>query len=365
MSFGKIRASYGTTGNDQIGDYKYLTTYSAYYIPYQGVSTLTPTALGNPYYGWEVNKKLEGGVDLGFLKDRIYLSADYFRNRSGNQLVGEPLTTVAGFTTVTANLPAVVQNTGIELTLNTKNIKTRSLTWTSSLNLTVPRNKLISFPGLAENPNYQYFYSIGKPILGSHPSYHYTGVDPQTGLYTFQDLNGDGLIDYRDRQFLKTPTQNYYGGFDNNFSYKGWTLDIFFQFVKQTGVNDAGAFFQAGEFNINIPSAMQNAWKNPGDNASIQRYTTSGGTALTAARNFSGSDDNLTDASFIRLKNVQLAYSLPISWQQKMHVQNFRVFAQGQNLLTITKYRGLDPENQSTASLPPLRMITIGLEVGL
>jgi len=363
LSFGKIRASYGTSGNDQIGDYQFLSTYSSGGI-YQGVSTLQPTAISNPYYGWEVNKKLEGGLDLGFLKDRIYLTIDYFRNRSGNQLVGLTLPNVTGFNTVVANLPAVVQNTGLELQLNTTNIKTKSFSWSSSINLTVPRNVLVSYPGLSSSI-YADFYSIGKPIY-TPAVYHYTGINPQTGVYTFQDVNGDGVLNNSDRQHVNGALQKYFGGFDNSFSYKGLQLSVLFQFVKQTGINYLNSFPFPGLFNQNQLVNVQKAWQNPGDIVTNQRYTSNGGTAAANAYGlFEGSDARYTDASFIRLKNIQLSYRLPASWTQKMHIQNFRVFLQGQNLLTITKYEGLDPETQSASTLPPLRTITAGLELGL
>ena len=112
LSFGKLRFSYGTTGNDQIGDYQYLSTYSPNSTTYQGVSGLNPTSLANPNFSWEVDKKLEGGVDVGLLNDNINLSVSYYRNRTANQLVGEPLPLVTGFSSVEYNLPAVVQNTG-------------------------------------------------------------------------------------------------------------------------------------------------------------------------------------------------------------------------------------------------------------
>ena len=364
LSFGKLRASYGITGNDQIGDYQYLSTYSAYYIPYQGVNTIYPTSLSNANYAWEVNKKLEGGLDLGFLKDRIYLTVDYFRNRSGNQLVGYTLPYQTGFVSVIANLPAVVQNTGLEFDLHITITKGKSFTWTTALNLTVPRSKLISYPDLAESSN-RFNYTIGKP-LNTPYLYHFTGLDPQTGLYTVADLNGDGKIDNSDLQALKTIGQNYYGGLNNSFSYKGLQLDVFLQFVKQTGKNYLGAFGAPGFlFNRNFPVSFLNAWSNPGDATAVQRYSTTGTAASNANSNFLKSDASITDASFIRLKNVQLSYRLPNTWQRHMHVQNFRVFIQGQNLLTITKYQGLDPENQGITALPPLRMLSAGLEIGL
>lgn len=364
LSFGKLRASYGSTGNDQIGDYQYLSTYMPYTgSTYQGISTLYPTGIANPYFGWEVVKKLEGGVELGFLKDRILFTVNYYRNRTGNQLVGQPLpSTAGGFGSIQANLPAIVQNTGTEIILTSTNIRTKDFTWTTAINLSIPRNKLVAFPGLANNPNYNLSYSVGRPLF-SQPRYHYTGINKQTGLYTFEDINHDGAIDYKDVQFLKQKTQNYFGGIQNSISFKEWTIDFLLQFVKQTGSNYLANFGNPGYAFKNQPVEVLKAWHVPGDDAAIQKYTQTAGAALTAAANYAFSDAIISDASFIRLKNISVSYNLPSKWQHSMHLQNSRLYFQAQNLFTITSFRGLDPETQGL-SLPPLRMITGGIQVG-
>src|SRR6185503_4418212 len=149
LSYGKVRGSYGVAGNDQLTDYQYLSTYSPNSLGYQGVTGLTPTSLTNPNFGWETVKKLEFGLELGFLKDNLMLSASWYRNRTGNQLVGYSLPAITGFTSVQANLPAVIQNTGLELEVTSSNIKGKDFSWTTSANFTLPKNKLISYPNLA------------------------------------------------------------------------------------------------------------------------------------------------------------------------------------------------------------------------
>ncbi|MES2277939.1 MAG: SusC/RagA family TonB-linked outer membrane protein [Bacteroidota bacterium] len=356
LSFGKFRASYGTTGNDQIADYQYLSTYNTSGT-YQNTSGLIPTRIASPYFAWEVVKKLEGGLELGFLKDRVMLNVDYYRNRTGNQLVGQPLPTQDGFTSIQANLPAIVQNTGIEAELTTENLKGK-FNWTSSFNISVPRNKLVAFPGLASNSSYSNSYVVGKSIF-SAPYYHYTGIDPQTGLYTFQDVNRDGVLSGADRlQFLKVITQDYFGGLANNFTYKNWQLNIFVQFVKQTGLKP---LFVPGYYNSapNVPTYLLDRWQNPGDQTDIPRFFT-GGTALTAAGNAASSDYQITDASFIRLKTAAFSYTLSKDWVHHLGLLAASIYVEGQNLLTITKYQGYDPETQGK-NLPPLRMMTLGV----
>lgn len=368
LSFGKLRGSYGTTGNDQITDYQYLSTYSAS-GSFQNTSALGPNRIASPYFAWEVNKKLEGGLELGFLKDRIDLSISYYRNRSGNQLVGQPLPSQVGFTSIQANLPAVVQNSGLEVELNTINVQSSSFSWKTSFNISSSRNKLVSFPGLAYNSNYSGSYVVGQSIFYVK-QYHVTGINPQTGIYMYQDLNANGILDSQDQQFGKQVTQDYFGGFSNSFSYRGLQLDVFFQFVKQTGYNYLNKFAGgagAGIFNNNVPTYFLDHWQRPGDLAVNSIYTTGSGNGVFATRagnNINRSDASISDASFVRLKNVSLSYSLPQKLIQPLALKNLRVYVQGQNLFTITNYLGLDPETPGL-NLAPLRMVSLGIQATL
>ena len=131
--------SFGLTGNDQIGNYQYLSTYNVNSNTYQGATTLVPTQIPNPNFSWEKVKKTEVGLELGFIKERIKLSTAYFYNLSNNELVGYSLPAVSGFTAVLGNLPASLENSGWELTLNTQNITSKVFSWTSSFNITLPQ----------------------------------------------------------------------------------------------------------------------------------------------------------------------------------------------------------------------------------
>src|SRR5690606_18096311 len=193
VSFGKLRASYGTSGNDQIGDYQFFDTYSGGNI-YQGITGLAPTRLYNPDYQWETNRKLELALETGFFKDRIFLTASYYQNRSSNQLVGIPIPATTGFTSLHGNLNAEVENRGWEFTLRTQNINSEQFKWESNLNFTVSQNELLEFPDL-DNSVYSEQYRIGYP-LNIQLAYHYTGINPETGIYQFEDANGDGQITF-------------------------------------------------------------------------------------------------------------------------------------------------------------------------
>ncbi len=363
LSFGKLKGSYGSSGNDQIPDYQYLSSYSSLSSTYQGITGLYPAQLANPYFGWELVKKIEGSLELGLLKDRILISANYYRDRTGNQLVGYPLSAITGFPSIQFNLPAVVQNSGWEFSINAVNIRNKNFTWMSSVNLTLPANKLIAYPNLALS-SYSSAYIIGQPISGRR-SYQYTGVDPQKGVYTFATKNSNGIPSSPQDLVSFLPfTQKFYGGLQNSFTYKGFQLDILVQFTKQLTRNYLNNFALPGAFNTNQPVSVLGRWQNPGDNSSIQKFST--GTSQNSALYNAGKSSNLgvSDGSFIRLKNLSLSYHIPDGLQKRLHLHGARIYLQAQNLFTITNYLGLDPETGGL-NLPPLRMITAGVQLAL
>ncbi|RNL68638.1 SusC/RagA family TonB-linked outer membrane protein [Sinomicrobium pectinilyticum] len=356
VSYGKLRGSYGLTGNDQIGDYQFLDLWQTTFFPYQGSSGLTPVRPFNPDFGWETNKKLEMAMELGFVKNRVQITAAYYRNRSSDQLIGLPLPGITGFTSVQANLPATVENTGWELELNTTNMRGKNFSWTTALHLSFPRNRLIAYPGI-ENSAHAHVYTVGKP-LELVRSYQFNGVDPETGVYRFEDVNNDGFISWPDDiRDLEPITTKFFGGLQNSLQFGNWQLDAFFQVVKQTGREPYGSFSPPG-FLTNQPEEVANRWRNTGDVEAIQRATQTFGPAFFAYNNAVSSDYAITDASFIRLKNLAVSYRLPVK-----HGVGVRFYGQGQNLLTITGYQGLDPENPGTVALPPLRVFTAGVEL--
>jgi TonB-dependent starch-binding outer membrane protein SusC len=369
LSFGKIRGSYGTTGNEQIGNYQFMSLYSSRtrLTPYQNAIGLRPDGLSNPYLQWEETRKLQFGIDLGFIKDKILFNANYYRNRSSNQLQSYALPIMVGVGEIIQNFPAKVQNSGWEFSVNTTNLKSQNFTWTTSINLTITKNKLLEYEGL-ESSSFSDRYVIGKPIT-INKVYKSAGVDPQTGAYQFSDIDGKltPYPDYsKDRTAIFDLTPKYYGGFQNSFSYKGISLDILFQLVKQIGV-DYTLGDRPGTFygnNGNQPVSVLERWQKPGDITRIQRYSSDFSLFLQSI-NATSSSLVYSDASFIRLKNLSLSWQLPGAWKSRAGLQNAGIFLQGQNLFTITKYIGLDPETKSSISLPPLRVITFGLNITL
>ena len=350
LSFGKLRGSYGTTGNDQIGDYGYLDSYESTFGP----GGIYPNQLANPEYSWEVNKKFEAAIDLGFLKDQFNLSVSWYQNRSSNQLVGYPLPAITGFNTVQANLPATVQNSGWEFEVSADIAKNAAILWQTSLNLTVPENKLIRYPNL-EQSSYANTYKVGKP-LDILLLYQYSGLNPDTGLYTVTDVNEDGRIDIEDRTVPWHQGREFFGGINNSLSYKSFSLQFLWQFVKQEGLLtmfDAGFL---GNQRADVIQALE-------PNSRFQRISTSFD-ALSAYSDVLNSTFSVVDASFLRLKNLSFAYSVPGEILQHLGLENGKIFLNGQNLLTLTKYKGLDPEQPyGGISFVGLRTLTAGLQL--
>ena len=369
LSFGKFRASYGVTGNDQIGDYAFLDTYAApdvFINSYLGTPGLIAVRAANPGFSWEINRKLEFGLELGFLKNRFNLSTSYFRNRSDNQLIGRPLSSVTGFSITQFNLPALVENRGLEIELNTTNINTGNFMWTSSLNFTRARNELVEFPDIEQFAPFDNRYIVGRSTFGSK-QFKSLGVDPLTGIYSLADLDGNGQVSIADRQDFVEIFQDYFGGLSNNFSWKGFQFDVFLRFVKQNGRDFSTDFLSPGQVfegrGGNQPDRMLSSqWQEPGNVTNIQRFTQTNTAAINNRRRHNVSNATVVDASFIRLQNVALSYSLPGTFIDKLKLSRAVVHINCQNLHTWTPYDGLDPETQGIA-LPPLRMVTTGVRL--
>ena len=358
LSFGKLRGSFGTTGSDNIGDYRFLNTYNVSGFDYNGTTLLEPTGIFNPLFGWEENNKLEAALELGFFNDRLLVNTSWYRNRSSNQLIGIPLAATTGFSELTGNFDATVENSGIEVDLRTVNFQKKNFSWTTTFNLTVPKNRLVAFDGL-ESSTFANRLIIGEPLT-IIKLYNALGVNPETGIYEFEDYNGDGTISgLEDRQRVADFGPKFYGGFGNTLTFNNLSFDFFFQFKKQDAFNEL-AFGATPGYRRNSSSALLDRWQEPGDINPIQRA--SGGLSFGEDTGTLQESSNaaVSDASFVRLRNVSLNYKIPTSGRGP----DLNVYVQGQNLLTFTNYEGPDPEQPSNIRLPQLRQITLGLQIG-
>ncbi|AEW00434.1 TonB-dependent receptor plug [Niastella koreensis GR20-10] len=373
ISFLKFKASYALVGGSAIPPYQYINSYSFNSTSYNGGISITPFNLANPYLHWETNRNTEIGVNLDVLKGLVNIEAIYYYNKVGDQLTSQPLSSITGFTDFTINSPAHIHSYGAEFTVNTKNISTKNFTWTSRINATVPRTKLKAYPGidnLVSNVNYQ----IGKPITGIR-LFRYAGVDPTTGMYNF--INADGVKgDYTpflspkqlnantDRTEFVDLAPKYYGGILNAFTYKSFSLDFLVTVTKRMGTNYlAFQSYPLGWFNVNYPKDIADRrWMKEGDITDVPKAS-AGLAALLSQGQFTNSTGAYSDATYARLQNLSITYRLPAKLIQRARMAGLSVYAAGQNLYTISKYKNLDPENMLAGRTPPLRVYTIGINV--
>lgn len=361
LSFGKIRGSIGNSGNDKVGDYQYLDSWSSTSYPYNGVPGLVPSRLANGLFRWEESHKREIGLELGFLKDRIFFNTNYYYNISDNQLVDLQLSPQVGFSSITANLPASVVNQGWEFEVSSTNISKQNFTWKTSFNLSIPKNKLKEYPDF-EASAYKNTYVIGEPLTVVR-GYKFLGIDPQTGKPLFFSNSGASTpAENDDYVTLGNTDPRFYGGLQNSFTWKGISFDFFLQFVKQEGPGINYGYGKAGIGTFaNQDISALDRWKTKGDVTNVPGASASGGTA--DFRNYALSSANWGDASYIRLKNISLRYDLS-KYTKKWKMNNVSVYALAQNLLTFTNYNGLDPETQGM-KMPPVKSYVIGLQFGL
>jgi TonB-linked SusC/RagA family outer membrane protein len=364
LSFGKLNASYGTTGSDQIDNNLFFATYGASSRTYQTIPVLSLTRIATPDLHWEQTSKLNFGIKTGFFKDRVLLEANYANNRSSDQLVSYFVPYYAsGFGTVSSNFPAVVKNTSWEFALNTSNVRSQSLTWTTSINLTIPKNTLVSFPDLASS-SYAARLVIGESVNISR-QFHFLGVDPASGQYVFADSKGNPTMNPNSTTDYVSVDLNpkYYGGIQNTFTYKNLSFDFLFQFMNKKGRNEYFTTTLAGAVANNQPSYVTNRWQNPGDIAERMLYTTS--SSVSFNNSYLSNDASYSGASYLKLRNASLAFKLPEVWSKKVFLRTASLFVLGQNLLTFSNFYGRDPEFNSNTSYPASRTITFGARLGI
>ena len=365
LTFGKVHANIGRTGNDQFSDYQFYDTYTVS-TGYGGILGLERTQLTNYLYKWEILIKSSVGLELCFNK-RYTIAAIYFWNHTRNQLVKYNLPAVTGYKFTTENLPAVVQNHGLELEWNIKQIQSTDFQWDHFFNLTIPYNKLESYPNISSS-FYSSIYEVGQP-LDSRFMYQFKGINPKNGIPDFKDLNGDNKIDVQDRSARYIGPQ-FYAGWGNTVTYKRLSLSVFFQLVKQTGYYVAsmdvpGRFEPSGG---NQPLSDEPRWRNPGDDVRVQRYTADNQEAEHANVLLTQSDYSIVDASYIRLKNVSISWELPQSLSTRVKIKSASLFLNSQNLATWTHFKGMDPETQRylfNYRQPPQRVIVVGCRISL
>lgn len=310
INFGKIRTSYGVTGNDQIANYQYLQLWDTN-TPYQGNSTFQPSLTAkNPNSAWETNRKFEAAIQLNMFKNKLAVEFAWFNNRSSNQLIFQPLPFSTGQSGIFTNLPATVQNSGFEIDTSYPILDKRNFIWTLGFNLTIPENKLIAYPDL-EISSDAIRYQIGEP-LNILKTYN-VSVDDQTGSYVIEDKNGNGRTDSEDRYLIGFLGQKYFGGLQNSIKYNRFTLDLLFSFTKQNGQSYMSNMTTPGRYTMgafsNQYTDVLNRWQQPGNDSSISKFSTTTASNTQYSRVKQYGNNLIVDASYIRLRNVSLTYN--------------------------------------------------------
>ncbi|AZI23909.1 MULTISPECIES: SusC/RagA family TonB-linked outer membrane protein [Pedobacter] len=371
----KIRGSWGKVGNDEgIGDYAYLKLYS---VNAQGEYNLQNPA--NNALTWEKTTQTNVGVDLTMFKSRITFSADAYLKKTNDLLINVQLPPSSGFGSQAYNVGAM-ENKGLEFTLSTKNFDHEKFKWTTDLNFSLNRNKVTDLGSTTQSLDFAGIYErdaavrvvTGMP-LGSFYGYVFTGVNPATGAAQYADTNGNGVTgsaDPGDRTFIGSAQPKFIYGMTNNLTYGNWNLNIFFQGVQGSQLFNATRIDLEGMFDSkNQSTAVLDRWTTPGQITNIPKaLRSSSENSLTSSR-------FVEDASYLRLKTATLSYSFGQSVLEKLRMSKITLFATGYNLLTFTKYSGLDPEvNVSSANGPNMgvdfgtypqsRSILFGVNVG-
>lgn len=421
----KIRLSWGLTGNNRVSEYASyglmdvqkswngqvtLGSIPSGVYPLNGNQSnvgMVPTTVPNKDLKWETTEQWNLGFDLSFLQERIGLTVDLYRKNTRDLLLNSNLPLSSGFVSAMKNI-GKVRNQGIELTLNTTNIKTKKFEWTSNFNIAFNQNRvtelaegqnaLLTAAQFDQNFNQQSSYiAIKGKSMGTMYGYIYDGTykldefdksgntytlkanvphfsgenNTQPGMPKYRDINGDGVVDSNDYTVIGNGLPTHTGGFTNNFAYAGFDLSIFFQWSYGNDILNANRLFFESSWNtsrdLNQFASYANRWTFDNPTSDIPR-------AINSASNKVFSSRIIEDGSFLRLKTLTLGYTLPKAVVTRLHIDNLRVYFAAQNLFTITDYSGYDPEvsirnNALTPGLdfsayPRARQFSFGLHIG-
>jgi TonB-linked SusC/RagA family outer membrane protein len=358
----KFRGSFGYSGNQNgIGNYAALGIWSAS-SSYLDIPGISPGRLANPDLTWETTRQIDLGIEFTILKNRLNVDFDVYQKYTTDMLLDVTVPSRSGFSAYTQNY-GEISNKGVELTLGSVNIDTKKIKWTTDFNISANRNKIEKIPQeqtLGATNRGTSILREGYPV-NSFFLYKQLYVDPQTGNAVYDDLNHDNQITYDDRQIVGKALPDFTGGITNNLTYKNFELNVFFYFSQGNDMLNMKDFFliHGGTMtNIGFVPRQLQRWQNPGDITDIPRVTTYSGNPNEnggPANNYAGVVSNLSsryleDASYIRLKNLSLSYTLPKSIISKWHINQVKATLSATNLWTLTKYQGLDPEVSAQSS---------------
>ena len=389
LSSAKVRAGYGVTGNQSIGNYSFASSYNTGVYTFNGntVNTLVAHKMPNPNVHWEEVHQANVGVDLGFLKDRIRLSIDAYDKNTEDMLVPMSVPVSSGYSD--EDVPSVnagkVNNKGLETTLSADIFNSKDFSWTSDINLSFNKNEIISlnsstptYYGSVEMSGNTRVHMEGCPV-GSFYGYVADGIfqtqdevdswavqvagSTAPGDIKFKDLDNNGVIDDKDRTVIGNPFPYLTYAWDNTLKYKDFDLEIFFQGVYGNDVYNANRIYQEGmSVAYNQYATVIDRWTGEGTSNSMPRAIYS-----DPNKNVRSSTRFIEDGSYLRLKNLTLGYTLPENISKKAFTSGIRLFLSCQNLLTLTNYSGFDPEVDISGfdlgNYPVTRTYSFGIDV--
>jgi TonB-linked SusC/RagA family outer membrane protein len=339
VNYLKLRASYGLTGNAEIGNFSSRRFVSA--LPYADQSGIAPDAnIGNANLSWENTKQVDVGVEFGFLNNRITGEVDVYQKNTTGLLLNRQLQLANGYTTITENVGAL-RNRGLEIALNGR-IFDGDFKWNLGANMSFNRNLITDLPSpIIPTGNTISRVQQDQPI-GVFYAKKYAGVDAATGTALYYTAEGGTTASYAAAPVQKVgnPNPKFTGGVNTTFSYKGFDLSALGQFSYGNDIYNAAGVYQSAnaDYLDNQTVDQLNRWQKPGDITSVPqaRYGESNGTQTSSRW--------IQDGSFFRIKNVTLGYNLPADLVKHGYMQTVRVYLTAQNLATFTKYTGYDPE---------------------
>ena len=344
----KLRASYGTSGNQAVGSYRTLSRLATTNYVFDGVTAVgvVPDILGNSKLKWETTSGLNLGIDFALWNNRLSGSIETYSTRTYDLLLSRKIPAANGYTSVYDNIGETA-NKGLEILLNSRNIQSDNFTWQTAFNISFNRNKVVSLYGDNKDDIGNNLF-IGKPLLGIY-DYTMVGIwqegedskiDPgaKAGYIKFKDLDNSGKIDAADRSYLGTQLPKYIAGLTNTFTYKNFSLNVFLQDVHGSlrANNILDNRDQAGI--INLPASIP-YW------TSENKINTNPALFYTNPKGYKYAQD----ASFIRVKDVTLSYNFNKQALQRYNISNLQVYVSGRNLATITKWQGYDPETSPSS----------------
>jgi TonB-linked SusC/RagA family outer membrane protein len=345
----KLRASYGVTGNQGIGDFASRSLASG--SPYSGEAGVANSQLGNPELKWETTKEVDLGADLSVLDGRASLIVDWYNRNTSDLLVRRPIPATSGYTSIWSNI-GDIRNRGVDMGLHTVNLDggSRGLGWTSDLNVTWNRNVVTHLYNgqtatFTVSSRITSVAAVGHP-LGEFYLYKFLRVDPETGNAVFQAADGSETASpgSADRMFVGNPQPNYYGGFTNTFTFRNFDLRGFLQFSQGNKVFNMMRIFtdDGGCTWDNLSTIALTRWQKPGDITDEPRmsYDCTSGADVISSR-------FIEDGSFVRLGEVTLGYKLPDRLASAARMTNARLYVSGRNLHTWTDYSGYNPDVNS------------------